>query len=61
MGVNSVASTDTAATLLLDGRTYHSLFKVPVPFNESSVSSMDANSYQAHILRNCRLIIWDEN
>jgi hypothetical protein len=31
MGVISVASTSIAATLLLDGRTYHSQFKVPKP------------------------------
>jgi len=55
------ASTGIAANLLDGGRTYHSLFKLPVPLLDSSTSSMRMASNDAESLRHCKLIIWDES
>src|SRR5665811_356562 len=46
-----VASTGIAANLLKGGRTYHSQFKLPVPLNDTSVSSMTEKSDEAKIIR----------
>jgi hypothetical protein len=56
-----VASTGIAATLLKGGRTYHSQFKLPVPLLDNSTSNMRPNSKDAEMLRNAKLIIWDES
>ncbi|XP_055845576.1 uncharacterized protein LOC129915415 [Episyrphus balteatus] len=55
-----VAWTGIAASLLEGGRTCHSLFKLPVPILETSVSSIRSYSKQADIIRQASLIIWDE-
>ena len=55
-----VALTGIAATLLDGGRTVHSRFKLPVPLNETSTSSIKPGDIAAHQLRNCDLFIWDE-
>lgn len=55
-----VAWTGIAASLLTGGRTSHSVFKLPVPLLDTSVSSMRAHSKQADLIRNAALIIWDE-
>ena len=44
----AVASSGIAATLLTGGRTAHSVFKLPL------------NLSLAEVLRQCRLIVWDE-
>ena len=56
----AVAPTGIASTLLDGGRTLHSRFKLPVPFDEKSVSTITPSSPQAKILRDASLIIWDE-
>ena len=58
--VISVASTGIAATLLVDGRTYHSAFKLIPPITDTTTSLIKPNSPEAQTLRNCSLIIWDE-
>ncbi|XP_030060875.1 uncharacterized protein LOC115471313 [Microcaecilia unicolor] len=56
-----VASTGIAANLFPGGRTYHSQFKLPVPLLENSTSTIRLNSNNATILRDARILIWDES
>jgi len=56
-----VASTGIAANLLDGGRTYHSLFKLPVPLLDTSTSNMRMTSNDAKMLKSAKLIIWDES
>jgi hypothetical protein len=56
-----VASTGIAANLLEGGRTYHSQFKLPVPLIDTSVSSMRMTSADADLIKNAKLLIWDES
>ena len=50
-----------AALLLEGGRTAHSLFKLPVPLPLDGAScNVKFASVRAHLLRDARLIIWDE-
>ena len=58
--VLSVASTGIASTLLIDGRTYHSAFKLYPPITETTTSHIVAASPEARYLRELDLIIWDE-
>jgi hypothetical protein len=58
--VVSVAWTGIAATLLIEGRTVHSTFQLPLDLNETSTSNMTLNSKKAVVLREADLIIWDE-
>ncbi|RCN28648.1 hypothetical protein ANCCAN_25608 [Ancylostoma caninum] len=59
--VLSVASTGIAATLLLNGRTAHSTFCIPVKrLTKTSVANIDASSDLGIALRNVDAIIWDE-
>jgi hypothetical protein len=56
-----VASSGIAALLLPGGRTAHSMFCIPVHnLCEDSVCNINKNSKQAVMLRQVRLIIWDE-
>ena len=55
-----VAYTGIAATLLLNGRTSHSVFKIPIPTLCDSICDVKKNSKQADYLRSVRVIIWDE-
>ncbi|UYV67820.1 hypothetical protein LAZ67_5002140, partial [Cordylochernes scorpioides] len=54
------ASTGIAATLLKGGRTYHSLFKLPIPLNETSTANFDKDSNLKNEIISSSLIIWDE-
>ncbi|UYV62704.1 hypothetical protein LAZ67_2001639, partial [Cordylochernes scorpioides] len=54
------ASTGIAATLLKRGRTYHSLFKLPIPLNETSIANIDKDSNLKNEIISSSLIIWDE-
>ena len=50
-----------AAVLLEGGRTCHSRFGLPVPMPREDVSSsIKAQSVRAEVLRQARLIVWDE-
>ena len=55
-----VTSSAIAALLLHGGHTAHSHFKIPIPINESSTCNIkrDQNLYQ--VLKQTKLIIWDE-
>ncbi|PAA58354.1 hypothetical protein BOX15_Mlig032255g8, partial [Macrostomum lignano] len=58
----AVASSGIAATILPGGRTAHSMFKIPVCAvrQDSAFCSIGRRSKLAEILRNARLIVWDE-
>ena len=55
-----VAFSGIAATLLEDGRTVHSRFKLPVPLLDTSVSFHRMNTKDTEFIRRSSLIIWDE-
>ena len=59
----AVASSGIAATLLLNGRTAHSIFKIPIQLNEDSICSIknyESDSKSGKLFRSCRFIVWDE-
>lgn len=58
--VLATAWTGLAASLLLDGRTVHSLFKLPVPLCPTSSSSLRVSSTLGQLIARSKLIIWDE-
>lgn len=49
-----------ASTLLIQGRTLHNVFKLPIPILENSVSSLSVNSAQAQFIKSASIIIIDE-
>jgi hypothetical protein len=55
-----VASSGIAATLLPNGRTAHSQFKIPLDLDEFSTCSVTRQSYLGRLLSQVDLIIWDE-
>jgi hypothetical protein len=55
-----VASSGIASLLLPGGRTAHSKFKIPVPTFENSTCNIEGDSHHAELLRETKLIIWDE-
>jgi ATP-dependent DNA helicase PIF1 len=58
--VLTVASSGIASLLLPGGRTAHSKFKMPVPTLDNSMCNIDHDSDMADLLRQTKLIIWDE-
>lgn len=58
--VISTASTGIAATLLRDGTTYHSRFKIYPPITDTTCSKIQDSSYEASLIRNAELIVADE-
>ena len=56
----SVGSSGVCALLLDGGRTFHSRFRVPVPFLAGSTFNIGANSSTAQLLRRATMILWDE-
>ena len=56
----SSAWTGIAATLLTEGRTVHSLFKLPVPIIETSTCNVSPTSVHAQYLRERTVFIVDE-
>ncbi|KAF1898972.1 hypothetical protein Lal_00019093 [Lupinus albus] len=58
--VLTVASSGIASLLLLEGRTAHSKFKIPVPNLENSICNIHQGSELAGLLKQTKLIIWDE-
>ncbi|ODM86919.1 ATP-dependent DNA helicase pif1 [Orchesella cincta] len=58
--VKSVAPTGLAATLLKNGQTVHSGFRLPLKIDETSVSRLTQSSPEFHVLKQTKLIIWDE-
>ncbi|GBO37537.1 ATP-dependent DNA helicase PIF1, partial [Araneus ventricosus] len=58
----AVASSGIAATLLTGGRTAHSAFRLPLNLanTETPTCNISRNSGKAKILKDCKLIVWDE-
>lgn len=55
-----VASSGIAATLLPGGRTAHSRFKIPIILDDFSVCNIGHKSDIAELIKETKLIIWDE-
>ncbi|KAF5190259.1 Atp-dependent dna helicase, partial [Thalictrum thalictroides] len=55
-----VASSGIAALLLPNGRTAHSLFRIPLDCPENAVCSIGGQDNLADLIRKTSLIIWDE-
>jgi energy-coupling factor transporter ATP-binding protein EcfA2 len=55
-----VASFGIATLLLEGGRTTHSVFKIPIALGRDSMCSIPVQSDSAELLREAKLIIWDE-
>jgi ATP-dependent DNA helicase PIF1 len=58
--VLTVASSGIASLLLPGGRTAHSKFKIPVPTLDNSTCEIEHNDDYAALLKQTKLIIWDE-
>jgi ATP-dependent DNA helicase PIF1 len=58
--VITVASSGIASLLLPGGRTAHSKFKIPVPTLDNSTCEIEHNDERAGLLKQTKLIIWDE-
>lgn len=56
----TVATSGITSLLLPEGRTAHSKFKIPVPTLENSTCKINYNDDVAKLLRQTKLIIWDE-
>ncbi|CAH1099969.1 unnamed protein product [Psylliodes chrysocephalus] len=58
----AVASSGIAATLIDGGKTAHTAFKLPLNMNhlDNTLCNISKQSNMAHVLREARLIIWDE-
>ncbi|XP_073827769.1 uncharacterized protein [Musca autumnalis] len=59
----AVASSGIAATLLEGGKTAHTTFKLPLNLThvETPVCNISKQSNMAQILKDCKLIVWDES
>lgn len=59
----AVASSGIAATLLEGGKTAHAAFKLPLNIihSETSLCNISKQSNTAQVLRDCKLIVWDES
>ena len=59
----AVASSGIAATLLEGGKTAHAAFKLPLNLirAESPLCNISKQSNMAQVLRDCKLIVWDES
>lgn len=58
--VLNVASSGIAALLLEGGRTAHSRFAIPINVVEDSMCNIPGDSDLADLIRQAKLIIWDE-
>jgi len=56
----AVASSGIASILLQDGRTSHSRFHIPIDIQPESTCAISAQSAIGELLRQTKLIIWDE-
>lgn len=56
----AVGWTGIAASLLHGGRTVHSCFKVPILIAENCTLAITPRSQEGEILKNVKLIVWDE-
>ncbi|KAF1883812.1 hypothetical protein Lal_00012730 [Lupinus albus] len=58
--VLTVTSSGIASLLLRGGRTTHSKFKIPIPSLGNSICNIHQGSELAGLLKQTKLIIWDE-
>ncbi|CAN1189514.1 ATP-dependent DNA helicase pif1 [Linum perenne] len=58
--ISRVRSTGIAATLLPDGVTAHSRFKIPLEIDNLSTCMVKKGSEVAELLKSATLIVWDE-
>ncbi|XP_021974709.1 uncharacterized protein LOC110869798 [Helianthus annuus] len=58
--VLNVASSGISSLLLSKGRTAHSRFKIPINLTEDSMCHIKPNDDVADLLKEAKLIIWDE-
>ena len=56
----AVASSGIAATLMPGGRIAHSRFKIPLTVKDNDLCNFDRSSNTANLLRNTKIIVWDE-
>ena len=56
----TVASSGIAANLLLNCRTAHSIFNIPIQLNEDSICSIKNKSKSGKLFRSYTYIVWDE-
>ena len=56
----AVATSGIAATQLHGGRTFHSRFRAPLEVHENSVLDISVQTDLASVIRQSRLIVWDE-
>lgn len=56
----AVASSGIAAILLDGGRTAHSRFKIPIDIQSDSFCSIKAQTNLAELIRQTKVVIWDE-
>ncbi|KAJ8953503.1 hypothetical protein NQ318_023626 [Aromia moschata] len=56
----ALAPTGIAASLLKDGRTLHSRFKLPIEINETSTTGITPRSSDGRLIRSVKLIVIDE-
>ncbi|GJZ18961.1 ATP-dependent DNA helicase RRM3-like protein [Tanacetum coccineum] len=58
--VLAIATSGTAASILPGGRTAHSRFKIPLDVVEVSICRVSKQISLASLIKDCKLIIWDE-
>jgi len=56
----ATAFSGIASTLLIDGKTLHNVFKLPIPLLDTSVSNVTPNSAQGQYINSASLILIDE-
>jgi hypothetical protein len=54
------AASSIAASIMPGGRTAHSVFKIPIKINDSSICNFSKQSDTTNLLHRAVLIIWDE-
>ncbi|XP_049394612.1 uncharacterized protein LOC125858872 [Solanum stenotomum] len=56
----ATATSGVAASILPGGRTTHSRFKIPIDLDENSSCNISKESSLAGLIREAKLIVWDE-
>ncbi|CAH9105004.1 unnamed protein product [Cuscuta europaea] len=56
----ATATSGVAASLLPGGRTAHSRFKIPINTDDRFVCNIGKQSAEATLIKDCKLILWDE-
>lgn len=60
ISVITVAWTGIAANLLINGKTVHNIFKLPLTISEQTTCNIKPNSNSGNIIKSVQVIIWDE-